>query len=165
MVSIDEFRNYLAFDKFALDDALREQPSLLFAVSDAYEVALAERDTLKDAINTIEADLDAEIRDAYEEAKAKVTEPQIKHLIARDPKRRKAYDAYAIARAKAGRLNALKEAFKERGYNVRQMCELYTSNYFEQASSRPTPHTERVVSNANRQRLANARTQRGGSNG
>lgn len=159
-LNIDEFREYLTIDKLALDDALKEQPSLLFQVSEEYETALAQRDSLKDAVATVEANLDVDIREDFEQSKAKLTEPQVKHLIASDPERNRAYKAYAAARERAGKLGALKDAFKERGYMLREMCSLYVSNYFEQASSRPTPNTDAVVYRTQRSRLAASRQQR-----
>lgn len=152
-VSIDEFRQYLTIDKYALDDALKEQPSLLFEVSDAYELAIAERDSAKDEIAVLEAEIDADIRTG----KVRCTEPQIKHIIASDPKRTKAYDNYVRLKLRAGRLGALKESFKERGHNLREMCNLFVANYFEQASSRPTPNTDAVAYKQQRARVAAAR--------
>lgn len=156
-IDVDEFRQYLIIDKFALDDALKEQPSLLFQVSEAFESALARRDALKDQVSTVEAEVDVDIRESAAKTKEKVTEPQIKHLIATDHGREQAYKAYAEARALAGRLGALKEAFKERGYMLREMCSLYVSNYFEQASSRPTQNTDAAAYKQGRQRLAASR--------
>lgn len=157
MIKIDEFREYLKFDKLALDDALKEQPSLLFEVSEAYEAAIAKRDELKDRLAVTEAQLDMDMREDFEAHKEKFTEGQIKSLIQRDPSRRDAYVRYVEAREQAGQLSALRDAFKERGYMLREMCSLFVSNYFEQASSRPTANTDATVYRTQRARLANNR--------
>src|SRR5215831_2966728 len=124
-ISIDAFRAYLKIDKLALDDALQHQPSLLFKVSEAYEMALAERDALKDQLVTCEANLDVSFRKQLEHSKVKYTEGSIKSLITIDKARLHNVTEYHQARRRTAQLAALKEAFKERGYMLREMCSLY----------------------------------------
>ena len=157
MTIIDEFRGYLKIDKLALDDALQHQPSLLFKVSEAYELALADRDTLKDQLVTCEANLDVAFRKQLDANKIKYTEGSIKSLITIDKVRLNNVTLYNQARRKAAQLMALKEAFKERGYMLREMCSLYVSNYFEQNSSRPTPDSDAIAYNQRKAKIAAAR--------
>jgi hypothetical protein len=153
MIDVVEFRDYLKIHKHALDDDLRRQPSLLFAVSDACEEALAERDKLKDQLAVCEAGLDASYRKTLKD----YTEGQIKGLIINDKARRQAHSAYHKARQTAGQLLALKDAFRERGYMLREMCSLYCANYYETNSSRPTPDTDRVTYQARKAKMSEAR--------
>ena len=152
-MNVDEFREYLKIDKLGLDINLSQQPSLLFAVSEACEQALALRDKLKDDIGICEANLDL----TYRQTMTNYTEGKIKSLVLTDKARRSAITAYNNQRAKAGQLLALKDAFKERGYMLREMCSLYVSNYFERNSSRPTVDTDTVAYNQRKAKIAAVR--------
>jgi hypothetical protein len=152
-LNIDEFEQYLKIDKYGLDDDLRRQPSLLFEVTAAYELALARRDKLKDYLALCEAHLDA----AFRRNLSNHTEAQIKQLIIADKARRVGLENYHKAKEHAGQLSALKDAFVARGYMLRDMCTLYTANYFQTNSSRPTPDTDAVVYEARKAKMNEAR--------
>lgn len=152
----DDLKKHLVLDKNALDDELIHQASLLYTVSEAYEGALAERDNLKEQLATVDAQIDSTIR-ADEE---KQTEAAIKHLIAKHNWHRDAYLAFAEAKAKAGKLGALKDAFKERGYMLRELCSLYLSNYYTQDSVRSTQATDDASYQQRRIKMAEGRQRR-----
>ena len=154
---MEELKQRLQLDKHALDDELIQQASMLHTVSDAYEEAMSERDDLKEKLATADAELDQSIRDDAEEHNEKITESMIKAKIQSDVEHKKAYFAYASAKLKAGKLLALKDAFKERGYMLRELCSLYLSNYFEDNSVRATPTTENASYKRVRARLADGR--------
>lgn len=154
----DEFRRYLQIDKNALDDELISHPQLLFRVSEAYVEAVAERDALKENLLTVDASLDQEIRGELEGGK--VTEAIVKNLIQLHPKHKAASDAYLMSKHKADVLAALKDAFGTRGYMLRDLCQLYTANYFENSSVKDSAAADAATYRRNRQRLAEARERR-----
>lgn len=157
---LEEFRQYLPVDKFGLDDELCQQSELLFKVSEAYEEALAKRDELKERLATIDAELDGEIREELEKNDEKATDPKVKALVQADIKHQKAFTAYAQAKLLAGKLSALKDSFKDRGFMIRALGDLYVANYFEQKSVQGTSNTDTVVYHQRRARLADHRERR-----
>lgn len=134
MLDLEEFRGYLVIDKLSLDTELEQQAQLLGAVSDEYADAVAERDRLKEMMATTDARLDYEIRQVLEAEETKATEAMVKSLVQTDTAHRAAASKWLAAKLRADRLQVLKEAFKERGQNVRELCSLFVTNYFEKTS-------------------------------
>ena len=149
----EDLRKYLVLDKHAQDDELIQQASLLHKASEAYEKAIFNRDNMKEILARTDAEIDAFIRGEDEKA----TEAKIKNKIITDPDHISAFQEYIIAKLEAGKLAALKDAFKERGYMVRELCGLYLSNYFEQDSVRATITTEDAAYKRRRIKLAEGR--------
>ena len=158
MVDIDEFRSYLKIDKHALDQELEEQPMLLFQISEAFVKAAAERDMLKEQLATVDANLDHAAREDY--ADKKYTEAMIKNEVQTNKKHDLAMLKFLKAKEQADLLFALKESFQSRGYMIRDLCSLYNANYFEEASAKGTPGTDRATYKAGRERMAQARERR-----
>lgn len=159
MIDLDEFRGYLKVDKLSLDDELVQQPSLLFSVSEACAEAAAARDMYKELLATADAELFEKVRDDLDQADEKYTDTRIKGLVQTNKKHRAAFDFFSKAKAKAEMLEALKNAFIQRGYAIRNLCELFVANYYEQNSVRGTDKTDTAVYMKNRERLAEGRTQ------
>ena len=63
-MKIEEFRQYLTIDKLALDDEVVRQPSLFYEVSEAYVEAVAVRDDCKEALASVDDELDSSVRKA-----------------------------------------------------------------------------------------------------
>ncbi len=158
--NITEFRDNLKIDKFALDDELMEQSMLLFQVSEAFVEAAALRDTCKEKAALVDAQLDSKIRTDAENSETRITEGDVKAQVQSDPKHEKAVKAYLAAKREADVLSALKEAFQQRGYMLRDLCSLHVANYYEQNSVRGTAATDTVAYNKRREILAEARARK-----
>lgn len=154
-MKIEEFRQYLTIDKLALDDEVVRQPSLFYEVSEAYVEAVAVRDDCKEALASVDAELDSSVRKALGDSKA--TEGNIKSQIQSHKKHKTAFDQYITAKEEADKLQALKEAFQQRSYMLRDLVSLYSANYFEEGSLKPTAQQDRVVYSQQRARLASNR--------
>jgi hypothetical protein len=157
---IEEFKRYLKIDKHALDQELEEQPMLFFQISEAFVQAGAERDMLKEQLATVDAKLDNAARDTYNKAEEKYTEAMIKNHVQTDKKHVGAFKLWLEAKKQADLLQVLKEAFQSRGYMIRDLCSLYSDNYFSEASVKGTPKTDRTSYSVGRQRIAEARGRR-----
>jgi len=155
VVDVDELRSYLKIDKHALDQELEEQPMLLFQISEAFVQAAAERDMLKEQLATTDANLDHAAREDYGDQK--YTEAMIKNEVQTNKKHDQGMLKFLKAKEQADLLFALKEAFQARGYMLRDLCSLYTANYFEESSARGTAGTDRATYKAGRERMARAR--------
>ena len=150
MTDIAELKQYLRINKHRLDEELEEQPMLLFQISEAFVQAAAERDMLKEQLATIEANLDAAVRNDFGDKK--YTEAMVKNEVQTDKKHDQAMLKYLKAKNQADLLAALKEAFHSRGYMIRDLCTLYAANYYEQGSAKPTNNTNRATYSMGRQK-------------
>jgi hypothetical protein len=149
---IEELRQYLKIDKHRLDEELEEQPMLLFQISEAFVQAAAERDMLKESLATKDAQLGKKAREQLGKREKKVTESMVEGYVLTDSTHDAAVKAYLDAKGQADLLFALKEAFQSRGYMIRDLCSLYTANYYEQGSAKPTNNTNRATYSMGRQK-------------
>lgn len=117
----------LAIDKHKLDEALIIHPLAVAKVGETFAEVVSYRDQAVDDLKTLEANLDAMIRRA---AKEKPTEPQIKSQIARDKDRIRAEHKVIDLTREVNRWSSLHKAIMERGYVIRQLCELWARDYF-----------------------------------
>jgi len=152
-VDIDEFENYLAIDKQALDDEVMQQPALFFQVSEAYAQAIAERDALKEELAGIDAGLYHTIKAKNE----KSTDTFIKSKVQITADHQKAFTEYLEAKEHADKLGHLKDAFFQRSEMLKALGRLYASNYFEQTALKPTQSTDAMVYQRRRLKLAEKR--------
>lgn len=157
---IDQLRVYLEIDKHGLDDEIVKQPSLLLQVAEAHAEAIAERDSCKEELATVDAELDGQVRRKLEKVKEKVTEAAVKHGIQTSQKHGDAFDTYMTAKTKADKLLALKEAFQNRSYMLRDLVQLYVANYYDQSSVQGNSRSDSMTYQHNRERLAEARAKR-----
>lgn len=145
--------SFLAIDRHALDDELIKQPGLYYRIGEAYAEAVAIRDTKKEALSTVDAELDAELRKSGE----KLTESKIQAQIQIHPKHQEAFIHFNEAKWAADKLGALKEAFHTRGYMLRDLVALHTTGYFQSDSIKGTASTEDFVYDSRRAELAKRR--------
>lgn len=156
-LTFDQLRSRLAIDKNMLDDEVIRQPSLFYEISELLTDASAERDAAKEELAMVDAELDQYYRTTYAKKGEKATESMIKNSVQSDKRHGAAFAEYLALKNKADRLLALKESFSQRSYMLRDLVSLYTSNYFESESIKPTRTQEASHYAANRQRIANAR--------
>lgn len=162
LLTLTDLQEQLAIDKSCLDDEVIRQPMLFYSVSEMLVDALAERDAAKEELNAVDADLDGIWRKKLsKDAKGRLTESMVKNHVQLSAQHEKAFDVYLKAKTKADRLTALKEAFQARSYMLRDLVQLYSANYYEDASVKPTRAQEASHYASNRSRISNARAARG----
>jgi hypothetical protein len=159
--TLAELQQYLQIDKTALDDEIMRQPSLFFEISEQLADALAERDAAKEELNNVDADLDAVWRKKLSKGTVRVTEKAVSNLVQTSKDHEDAFNAWLNAKTKADKLQALKDAFQTRSYMLRDLVALYSANYYEESSIKPTRATEASHYAANRMRISNARASKG----
>ena len=155
-MKIEDLKNYLVIDKGSLDDEVSKQAMLFFQVSEAYVDAAAEQDACKEELTSIDAELDGECRTILANNEDKVTEAMVKNAIQVHTRHKDAFDTYITAKTKADMLQALKEAFAQRGYMLRDLAQLIMTSYYDQTSIGPAA-LDRAKYQRNRERLAEAR--------
>ena len=159
MITLEELKEHLAINKTKLDDEVSNQPMLFFEVSEAYVEAAAERDACKEELTSIDATLDGEVRAALAKSEDKVTEAMVKNSVQSHSKHQDAFDTYMAAKTKADLLLALKEAFAQRNYMLKELAHLFVASYFEQTSI-GTGALEKAKYNQRRNIMADARRER-----
>lgn len=145
----------LNIDKHDLDNELIENPQLIQDVCDECAESIAVRDAKKEALETVDAELDAEVRDLLSKSASKATEASIKGMIQTHQRHKKAFEDYNNAKLQAAKAAGLEKAVEARGKALESLSKLYASGYFA------INHTKRSVDeikySQNRQRLADAR--------
>jgi hypothetical protein len=152
-----ELINKLRIQQHRLDDEVIEQPSLYYKVAVAYAQAVSRRDALKDKIKRIEAKSNIQIRQALgsRSGTERVTESQISARIDRHPRVRRAKQAYLEAVREADELLALKEAYSQRSYMLRELCGLIVTDHYSSDAVRG-PAQDRTA-DANRRAMSEKR--------
>lgn len=159
--TLAELQEQLAIDKSVLDDEVIRQPVLFYTISEALTDAIAERDAAKEDLAAVDADLDFTWRKKLSKGTVKITETMVKNHVQTSADHDKAFLAWLEAKTKADKLLALKEAFQQRSYMLRDLVSLYSANYYEESSIKPSRAQEASQYAANRSRISNARAARG----
>lgn len=124
-----------------INEAYINQSSLFCYYAEQSRLASKKADNFKLRIDTVEAELDKELRDEAALTKIKITEKAIEQAIARSERYMKAVMAYNDAKASAQMLRDVLEAFKQRrdmlvqvGLTMRdeQKASMRLSSYEEQ---------------------------------
>jgi K+-sensing histidine kinase KdpD len=127
---ISELENMLILDENALDEALEQQPDLFYRVSKELALTVSRRDFAKQTKEEVEATVDAKIRHTAAVQDEKITERQIESEKRLHKDVQKAIKDLFVLNEKVGHLSALKEAFQQRSYVLKSLCDLYIAGYF-----------------------------------
>lgn len=127
---VAELERELRIDKFGLDDALEQHSDLFYRVSKALTLENSRRDALKQEIAELEAEADETVRAEAERFKEKLTETECKMRARLLPKVKGANQDLLRANRRCGELAALKEAFTQRSYAIKELVSLYVAAYF-----------------------------------
>ena len=133
--SLSELRAALKIDRYNLDEDVERQPELFFEVAEAAALARSEQDQAKDSVDEVESRLDVHVREKAERNDERVTEKEIKARIRQHPERIAAMKNYLGLKLETERLDQLRDSFKQRGYMLRELVQLYLSSYYQDASA------------------------------
>lgn len=155
---MSSLRERLKIDKHALDEELVEQPQLFYHAAQQYVLASSRRDAAYDEIKLTEAALNEEVRRELLKLNDKVTEAMVNSSVISHPMRVKAIEDHLAAKKEADEWSALKEAFGQRAYMLRDLVQLFVANYFATSSvSTDNPKRGEIVANAARARIDEVR--------
>jgi len=154
---LELYEEKLAIDKFKLDDDIESQAIVFNKVASKATDALAEKDTAKTNLATLEASLYLEIKQECLENGIKTTEGSLHSMILESEIYQGASNDFLEAKALADKWNVLKEAFVQRGFMLREMAGLYVAGYFAEFSVKATPNTETIQTDSKRATLASRR--------
>ncbi len=162
-MNINELQERLRIDRDDLDECLASQPTLVAQVGRQWSLALSERDGAKNHLKEVEAKEYARIRGVLEE-EGKVTETMISQRLVLSKRVQAAKVDVIEAAQRASELETLKDAFKDRGYALKGLVDLFLASYYEKDSAGSVEasrsHHSEAMYERNRKRLAEARRAR-----
>lgn len=127
---LDKYTDLLIIDKHNLDDELIRTPQLYMDVSEHSADAGSLRDAAKSAIDEAKSEEGEKLRRDADSGGYKLSEDRIKVMIAGAKSVALANARYTQANKTADQWRSMQEAFKMRGYFLRELVALYTANYF-----------------------------------
>lgn len=156
-MSQEQLRGQLSIDKDALDDCLMEQPDLYYYVAEGYALAVAARDAAKLDLEQTTAEKAERIRAAALAADEKLTEASISRQLATDTDIADLEEGLLELRAKADMWQALKEAFQQRSFMLRELVQMLVSRLSAGALERSADNARGELGEANRRQLGDMR--------
>jgi hypothetical protein len=120
----------LHIDENGLDDALMEQTELFYRVSKEYSLLVSRRDAAKQNVDEVKAEVDLQYRQDARNENEKVTEKEIEAKVRMDKDVVAAIDAHLKLNRAVGVYGALKEAYQQRNYVLKELSGLYVANYY-----------------------------------
>ena len=130
---IDELRDRLRIDRDELDISLEEQPELYYHVAQAHAHAVAEADAARLDRDEVVAKLDARIRKTFEAKGEKFTETKLSQELSLLPEAQEARRARVRAGEKVNDWQALKDAYHQRSFMLRELVALYIAQRHDAA--------------------------------
>lgn len=121
----ERFKSLLAIDRDVLDDCLMEQPQVYYDVSEACVRSTATRDQVKLEFEELTAQLDQDIRAEAVAKEEKLTEASLQNRLRTLPKIQEKQRELLAAKKEADDWQALKEAFQQRSFMLRELVALY----------------------------------------
>ena len=126
-----ELEQALAIDEYELADARKKQPELFYRVAKAYALTISRRDAAKQSLQDAEARADLDVRRDAQQEERKITEGEVRAMVQVDPAVVQTRAVLSRLSEEVGQLGALKEAFQDRSYALKDLISLYVANYFQ----------------------------------
>jgi len=126
----DEYQRALKIDKDELDRHLVEQPEIFYRISKKLADCISERDAAKENLAVIDAHLDVRLRREASEDGTKLTENSLRAAIQTHKEHLDEHDNYLGSIQEASEWAALKDAFQQRAYMLRELVALYIAGYY-----------------------------------
>lgn len=149
---LETYRAQLPIDKHALDEELIRQPRLFEEIGRQMGLAASRRDYCKDEVKRVWAKVWAALKD-----EGGRTEKQIEAEAYQHKRYATALKKQRVATREFAQWEALREAWLNRGFMLRALCDLYAANYFDGNTAHKA---DEVVENAARRKLADKRRQK-----
>jgi hypothetical protein len=132
---LDQYEVGLRLDENELDEALREQPDLLYRVSQVLAIQISRRDAAKSFLATEDAEVDNKLRQTAAQAQERTTDKKIEALKRTHPRVVAATHQLLLLDHSVRQWTAMKEAVVQRGHALRELVALYVHNYMGSSGS------------------------------
>ena len=132
-----DYKKDLAINQYQLDDEWLAQPAKVAEINVAWADAVLNRNRAKEYLEVVYAEMDLKIRKDCPEELVNPKEASYKNYITAHPEYRKAMEEFLTAEHQVNVLAAGTKAFSARGDALKNITQLYLSNYFSNPSSPP----------------------------
>lgn len=146
----EELKSYLEIDKYALDDEISTQAVVYQQVAEYHARCVSKRDAAYENVKVVDASVSLALKTAALKAGTKLTEATVASEVLLSTEHEEAVDAHLRAKEHADRNAALKDAFNQRCYMLRELGELFIAGYYSDISVKKTQsvHREHVYDTA-----------------
>jgi hypothetical protein len=159
-MEIEEARKYLAIDRDDLDSCLEQQPELYHSVALSYEQAVSARDLAKLELEEAQAEIGAEMRTRASDNKERLTEGALDQYVTTHPRVQKLERALLKAKGSTGEWSALKEAFQQRSFMLREIVARGISQYHDLSIERGSFRDRNALADKVRQQASDMRREK-----
>lgn len=132
---LDRYRDELEIDEAALSDCLVSQPQLYYHVTMGYARAAADVDASKLDLDELRAETDRRIREEAAAEEEKITEALVQQRVKLDDGIRDAERSHASARTRAALWQAMRDAFQQRSFMLRELVALRVAERYDGAAA------------------------------
>ena len=155
-VSLRDLERALKIDKHALDEGLECQADLFYMVGRECALLVSQRDAVVLELKAVEAEVDQEIRSKID-PNEKVTERDIEARRRTDPDVLNVVATLSKMNREVAIWQALKEAWQQRSYVLKELVTLYVSSYYGDSTGHATDRLKGRDADVARHKLAEAR--------
>lgn len=158
--TLNECKEFLSIDRAELDECLTEQPEIYYHVSRSYVGAVAGRDELKLKLEEETARQDQELRAQALRKDEKLTEAALQNKLRTLPIIQKLQTEFLVSRQAAEDWGALKEAFQQRSFMLRELVALYIAQRHDHALEAGAGQARATLAEQTRKEAGKLRTAR-----
>lgn len=146
----EELKSYLEIDKFALDDEISTQAVLYQQVAEFHARCVSKRDAAYENVKVVDAGVGWDLKVEANKQGIKVTEATVAGQVLLSIEHKEAVDAHLKLKEQTDRNAALKDAFNQRCYMLKELGELFIAGYYSEISVKKTQssHREHVYDTA-----------------
>lgn len=130
-----EYERALRIDRNDLDTELVQQPDMYYRISREMAMSISRRDAAKLERDRTEAEVDLSLRHSHAADEKKPMESFYRNKVLLDTDFIDSQDKYIEACGTADRWQALKDAFSQRAYALKDLVSLYQTGYFTNSSA------------------------------
>jgi len=158
-VSLEDLEHALKVDKHALDEMLERQSDLYYMVAKECALLESRHDAAYHKQKEVEAAVDQKIRSNLP-LDEKVTERDIEARRRTHPDVVESVSLLSDMKRDVAIWHALKEAWQQRSYVLKELVTLYVSAYYGDSTGRSTDRVKERDGDVGRRKMADARRQR-----
>lgn len=154
------YRDRLRIDRNRLDEELQQQAALYAQVGERCALAASVRDDRRERLKRVDALLFLRIRDRLLESGDRFTEATLNSMVLTHAEHREAARLHAEAVHQCAQWEAMREAFQQRSYALKDLCQLFIAGYYTDTSVRgqPASDVQQRKYEASRERAHQARS-------
>lgn len=152
-----ELKSRLAIDKNNIDQEVIEQPELYYHAAEQAAMATSEYDAKKEESKRVFAEVYSEYRTESESIGKKATEASLNAQVEIDTRVVQIKEELTKALLNKETSAALKEAFIQRGYMLKELCSMYVSGFLTNTAVTNQPTYKEAKINERRKLISDSK--------